>query len=307
MMHPIGSSVSMARGGSLNVPVAAGMGRSPSMIGMPTATHAYPVPTATHAYPVFASPPPTIAVPTIEQPRMTAPQKFTEGIPDEVAIMRQKQEYGRNLDDQLHEGTRVLHEQNKKRKDYLNQVASQQKAQFNLQVDQQLKAQEMALDQQYSHQLMTLQQAAHEQQSALEAQANGLALDYQQKKAHEDFAFQQYEIQRSHYEAQSKFSMELKRLEQQERETVIPQSFLNPPQRVVTGSYVPPPTVAGGLTVASYSPPPTVMANRPSLSFTGTRSALSFSALPTATVLPSYSAPPTSYSALPTTYASYAR
>merc|ERR1719443_2072167 len=142
------------------------------------------------------------------------PPKFTEGIPDVAAIERQKAAYNKSLDDQLQQGIQVLSQQNKQRKGYLNQVADQQKNQFNLQVDQQLRAQEMALDQQYNHQLMTLQQAAHEQKSVLEAQANTLALEYQQKKAQEDFNFQQYDIQRQHYEAQSKLNHELGKLQQ---------------------------------------------------------------------------------------------
>merc|ERR1711865_1153788 len=95
----------------------------------------------------------------------TAPQSLTQGLPDPGAISTQRTAYTRALEKQLQEGSTVL--------------------------SQQMKSQEIQLVQQHNQQLLMLQQAAQQQKAALEQQANGLLLDYNQKKACEDLAFQQ--------------------------------------------------------------------------------------------------------------------
>merc|ERR1719263_2243112 len=141
------------------------------------------------------------------------PQSLTQGIPDPRAISTQKSQYELALDKQLQEGSTVLTQQLRQQTDYLHQVGDQQKRQYSLEVDQQMKTQEIQLVQQHNQQLLMLQQAAQQQKAALEQQANALLLDYNQKKATEDLAFQQYRFQTDQYEAQLKYTAEMKMLQ----------------------------------------------------------------------------------------------
>merc|ERR1711972_1306053 len=97
--------------------------------------------------------------------------------------------------------------------EYLHQVGDQQKRQYSLEVDQLMKAQEIQLVQQHNQQLLMLQQAAQQQKAALEQQANSLLLDFNQKKAQEDLAFQQFKFHTEQYEAQLKYTKEMKALQ----------------------------------------------------------------------------------------------
>merc|ERR1711865_739351 len=145
----------------------------------------------------------------------TAPQSLTQGLPDPGAISTQRTAYTRALEKQLQEGSTVLSQQLKQQTEYLHQVGDQQKRQYSLEVDQQMKSQEIQLVQQHNQQLLMLQQAAQQQKAALEQQANALLLDYNQKKATEDLAFQQFQFQSDQYEAQLKYSAEMKSLQEQ--------------------------------------------------------------------------------------------
>mmetsp|Transcript_98677 Transcript_98677/g.220822 ORF Transcript_98677/g.220822 Transcript_98677/m.220822 type:complete len:491 (+) Transcript_98677:2-1474(+) len=152
-------------------------------------------------------------LPSAEPP---APQSLTAGIPDPESVEKQKAAYSKGLDDQLRHGTDVLAQQLKQQSEYLFAVGDQQKRQYDLQVDQQIKVQEMELQQQHNQQLLMLQHAAQQQKAALEHQANALILEYGQRKAQEDIAFQQYQHRKQHFETQQQYSEEMKALQAQQ-------------------------------------------------------------------------------------------
>lgn len=144
-----------------------------------------------------------------------APQSLVQGIPDPSSISTQRNAYSQQLDRQLEEGSTILQQQLRQQTDYLHQVGNQQKRQYSLEVDQQMKSQEIQLVQQHNQQLLMLQQAAQQQKAALEQQANALLLDYNQRKASEDLGMQQYRFQTEQFEAQKKYSLEMKALQEQ--------------------------------------------------------------------------------------------
>lgn len=145
-----------------------------------------------------------------------APPCLTAGLPDPEAIERQKASYGKDLDEQLKQGSVVLNEQLKQQTDYLYAVGDHQKRQYALQIDQQIKSQEMVLAQQHNEQILMLQQAAQQQKAALEHQATALLLEYNQKKAEEDLLVQQFHFKKSHYETQLRFNQEMQSLQSQQ-------------------------------------------------------------------------------------------
>ncbi|OLP77382.1 hypothetical protein AK812_SmicGene42558 [Symbiodinium microadriaticum] len=144
------------------------------------------------------------------------PPSLTAGLPDPTSIERQKSAYSRGLDDQLKHGTEVLAQQLKQQSDNLFAMGDQRKRQYALQVDQEIKQREMELAQQHNEQLLLLQQAAQQQKSALEHQANALLLEFNQKKAQEDLAYQQYQFQKQQYETQLQYNDEMKELQAQQ-------------------------------------------------------------------------------------------
>eukprot|EP00811_Abedinium_folium_P001750 NODE_11604_length_1275_cov_14.364983.p1 GENE.NODE_11604_length_1275_cov_14.364983~~NODE_11604_length_1275_cov_14.364983.p1 ORF type:complete len:211 (-),score=58.64 NODE_11604_length_1275_cov_14.364983:480-1112(-) len=129
------------------------------------------------------------------------PPKFaSEGLPDPASIERQKKAYGRSLDAQLEEGSRVIAEQNRARKEALQKVADQYKAQYYRAVDTQMRAQEAVIDKQMNLQLLSLQQAAFEQKMNLEHQVSSLKMEYGARKAQEDFAARQADLHRQKHD-----------------------------------------------------------------------------------------------------------
>ncbi|CAJ1343666.1 unnamed protein product [Effrenium voratum] len=153
-------------------------------------------------------------IPTPVEPQL--PASLTAGLPDPSSIERQKSSYARGLEEQLRHGTDVLAQQLKQQSDYLFAMGDQRKRQYALQVDQEIKQREMELAQQHNEQLLLLQQAAQQQKSALEHQANALLLEYNQKKAQEDLAYQQYQFQKRQYETQLQYNEEMKELQVQQ-------------------------------------------------------------------------------------------
>jgi hypothetical protein len=84
----------------------------------------------------------------------------------------------------------------------LARQAAAAKAHYNLQIDTALQQQARALDEQTNAQMLQLQEMAVQQKSALEGQAAGLKLEFEQRKAQEDMMIRQYEIQKQYYQAQ---------------------------------------------------------------------------------------------------------
>lgn len=136
---------------------------------------------------------------------------LTRGIPDPAAIEKQREAYTRSLEHQLERGNLSLQEQHKVRKQQLYAAAQQRKQALMLQVEQQMRLEEMALDEQTNQAMLGLKKAALDQRAALDQQAAGLTLEYQQRKMQEEFAATQAEIQRQYMESNLKLQHEVSR------------------------------------------------------------------------------------------------
>jgi len=143
--------------------------------------------------------------PTVEE------RTLTGGLPDPAAIESQREAYSRSLEHQLERGNLSLQEQHKLRKQQLYNAAQQRKQALMLQVEQQMRLEEMALDEQTNQAMMGLKKAALDQRAALDQQAAGLTLEYQQRKMHEEFAATQAEIHRQYVELNLKLQNEVNR------------------------------------------------------------------------------------------------
>jgi len=104
-----------------------------------------------------------------------------------------------------------LKEQHKVRKQQLYNAAQQRKQALMLQVEQQMRLEEMALDEQTNQAMLGLKKAALDQRAALDQQAAGLTLEYQQRKMQEEFAATQAEIHRQFVESNLKLQNEVNR------------------------------------------------------------------------------------------------
>jgi len=134
---------------------------------------------------------------------------FTRGFPDPASIEEQKSAYSRSLEVQLEEGHKSLQMQNAERKKQLKEAAEQQKQALLLHMEQQVKMQEMALDEQTNQAMMGLKKAALDQRAALEQQAAGLILEYQQRKMQEEFTATQSEMQRQYMDSHNQLQGEV--------------------------------------------------------------------------------------------------
>merc|ERR1719327_1839027 len=157
------------------------------------------------------------SIPTeIQPPPPQPPQRLTEGIPDPNAIEQQKQAYSQGLDDQLRQGAAILNQQLKQQMDQLHALGDEQKKKYYVQVDHEIQSQELGLVQQYQEQLLMVQTAAAQQRRILGQQATSLLLEYNQKKAQEDLLMEEYQIAKSAYDSQQRFSQEQQSLQQQQ-------------------------------------------------------------------------------------------
>lgn len=173
----------------------------------PVLSNVVPVPAVmqqTAPVPPNSSVQPSLA--TVVPARTTGPpaegRLSSDNLPDPGSIERQKKAYARSLDAQLEEGSRVIAEQNRARKEALMKVASEYKQKYLQAVDQQLRAQEMELDKKMNMQFLHLNQTAFEQKMQLEQQVSSLKMEYGQRKAQEDFAQRHMELQKQRYDAQ---------------------------------------------------------------------------------------------------------
>jgi len=130
-------------------------------------------------------------------------------MPDPAAIESQREAYSRSLEHQLERGNLSLQEQHKARKQQLYNAAQQRKQALILQVEQQMRLEEMALDEQTNKAMLGLKKAALDQRAALDQQAAGLTLEYQQRKMQEEFAATQAEIHRQYMESNLKLQNEV--------------------------------------------------------------------------------------------------
>merc|ERR1712137_290813 len=174
-----------------------------------------------------------------------APQQ-TQVLPDPSAIAQQKETYAKSLNQQLENGKDQILQENQQKKKALNDMAAHQKAMFALQVDQELKKQEATADHDMNKKIHDLNKAAHDQRMILEQQAANLVMEYNTKKAQEQFDQQQAVIAKSHDEAQSKLHAELSKLQPPVAAAIAPQqgmpaTFAMPtPMAVTPGAHMAP-------------------------------------------------------------------
>jgi len=163
---------------------------------------------SSHALPqgvTMAIPAPTpmpVPVPVVPRPELADPE----------TIHSQKEQYAKDLEEQLRRGVEVLGETHKQQTDELRARANREKTRYNLAMDQQVKQKELLLSQEYNEQLMRLQQAAQAKRADLEQQATTLTLEFQQRKLQEEFMVQQMGIQQQHQLAQARINEEMHRL-----------------------------------------------------------------------------------------------
>jgi len=152
----------------------------------------------------------------VQPPAPSPPERLTTGIPDPSAIEQQKAAYSKGLDDQLRQGAAILNQQLKQQMDQLHSLGDQQKQKYFVQVDHEIKSQELGLVQQFKEQLLMVQQAAAQQKRILGQQATALLLEYNQKKAQEDNFMEEYNISKTAYDNQTRFTQEFTQLQQQQ-------------------------------------------------------------------------------------------
>lgn len=126
---------------------------------------------------------------------------------------------------------------------------------YILQVDQEVKKQEMLLDQEMARKLHDLEKAAHDQRAILEQQAATLTMEYNTKKAQEQFEQQQAYIQKSYEEAHAKIHAEASKLQPPMQQV---QTVPGNPMQVPTQMPGVPPTTAmyGAVPGPSYTAAP---------------------------------------------------
>jgi hypothetical protein len=154
------------------------------------------------------------------------------------------------LEAQLKAQSDELTKQSDIEKKLLAEQAAAAKAHFNLQVDTALQQQARALDEQTNAAMLAVHEKAVQQKSALENQAAGLKMEFEQKKAQEGMLIRQYEIQKQYYEKQ----MQL----ESQRQSLAPR----PPMGIMPPGAVPLPTpglMALGIP-QGFAPPPQGMA-----------------------------------------------
>lgn len=216
----------MAQAASAPAPVTVSYPQTAVLAGQPQYQQvstglSYVPPVANGMYETFAVSAPAMGMMPgmpmgVEAPPPNAPQRLTEGIPDPNAIETQKSAYSKGLDDQLRQGAAILNQQLKQQMDQLHQLGDQQKKKYFVQVDHEIKSQELGLQQQFKEQLLMVQQAAAQQKRILGQQATSLLLEYNQKKAQEDLMFEEYQIAKTAFDSQQRFTQEFSSLQQQQ-------------------------------------------------------------------------------------------
>merc|ERR1719221_1694408 len=152
------------------------------------------------------------------------PAHSTANIPDPDSIDKQRAAYHKSIDAQLNQ------QQAQREKQMAMKGSELEKAQAYVAVDQYAQQYGRALDEQTLSEMMRFQEESAQHRAILEQQAAGLALEYNQKKAQEDMAFRQYEVQRQYYAQYAK----LQQMQTQLQQGVIPQGLLINPAGAAT-------------------------------------------------------------------------
>lgn len=215
-----------------------------SMQALPS--NPYVTPTPSYVPPPYAgfSPmamaPGMMAVPSYVPPQQSAsyvpaptqPMQSTANIPDPDSIDRQRAAYHKSIDAQLNQQIQAIQQQAQREKQMLTKGSELEKAQAYVSVDQYAQQYGRALDEQTLSEMMRFQEESAQHRAILEQQAASLALEYNQKKAQEDMAFRQYEVQRQYYTQYAK----LQQMQTQLQQGVIPQGLINPAGAATPGA-----------------------------------------------------------------------
>jgi len=124
-----------------------------------------------------------------------APMKLTEGIPTPEQIAAQKSGYSAALDKQLKEAIDTVQKETQIEKEMIKFTAEKTIALYNMQVDERLTEAMATADEQATFALLELNKAKVERNLQLNAQANGLVMDYQMKAVQTELAQKQYAFQ----------------------------------------------------------------------------------------------------------------
>jgi hypothetical protein len=184
-------------------------------------TIAAPAVTYTQAAPMSYAPmttqmPSYVAAPAIQQQIIApasplAPRKLTEGIPTPDQISAQKAGYSAALDKQLKEAIDTVQKETSIEKEMVKFTAEKTIAMFNMQMDERLIEAMASADEQATFALLELNKAKVERNLQLNAQANGLVMDYQMKAVQTELAQKQYAFQVQYVGAENKLAEEYNR------------------------------------------------------------------------------------------------
>merc|ERR1719272_1737702 len=132
-----------------------------------------------------------------------APVKLTEGIPTPEQIAQQKNGYAAALDKQLKEAVDTVQKETAIEKEMIKFTAEKTIALYNMQVDERLTEAIATCDEQATFALLELNKAKVERNLQLNAQANGLVMDYQMKAVQTELAQKQYAFSLEYMKAEN--------------------------------------------------------------------------------------------------------
>jgi len=153
-----------------------------------------------------------VAQPMIAAPAAPmAPPKLTTGIPTPEQIEQQKRGYAAALDKQLKEAIETVQKETSIEKEMIKFTAEKNIALYNMQVDERLTEAMALADEQSIFGLCELKKAKVERGLQLNAQANGLVLDYQMKAVQTELAQKQYAFQQEFVKAENALAQDYNR------------------------------------------------------------------------------------------------
>merc|ERR1719353_672173 len=122
------------------------------------------------------------------------PPNLTAGIPTPEQIAAQKVQFAAALDKQLKEAIETVQKETSIEKEMIKFNADKQIALYNMQVDEKLTEAMALADEQATFAMLELNKAKVERNLQLNAQANGLVMDYEMKAVQTELATKQYQF-----------------------------------------------------------------------------------------------------------------
>lgn len=187
-MAPPTVSYAQAAPVSYAAPMVETISAAPVSYAAPQVTYAAPITTQTASY-VAA---PQMLLPAPQAPLQ--PRKLTEGIPTPEQIAQQKAGYAVALDKQLKEAIDTVQKETAIEKQMVQFNADKHIALYNMQVDEKLTEAMALADEQATFAMLELNKAKVERNLQLNAQANGLVMDYEMKAVQTELATKQYQF-----------------------------------------------------------------------------------------------------------------